>query len=383
MGGLIAHEWIAPTGGSENVLHAMANVYPDADIFCLWNDDWDRFPADRVMESWLAATPLRNRKALALPVMPLVWRGVNVADYDWTLVSSHAFAHQLGSKKSRLNANIFVYVHTPARYVWAAELDPRGSSPAARLMSPMLRTIDRARAAEGPAFAANSAFIQDRIRTSWHQDSTVIYPPVRVETLQATRSWRDSLSSSDEQIIESLPTPFIFAASRFVHYKRLDVAIAAGEAAGLPVVIAGSGPQHAELLAAASAASVPVYVLDRPSDSLLFALYELAALFVFAAVEDFGIMPVEAMCLGTPVLATSVGGAAESVTALRGGAVVESFAPEELRRGVDRALATSMSSAQSRAAEEFGEAAFDRRLTAWMNLPAQRDDSPNALIGNI
>ena len=139
-----------------------------------------------------------------------------------------------------------------------------------------------------------------------------------------------------------------------------------GEALGLPVVLAGAGPQRAELAALAEAATVPVTIVDRPSDALLFALLQRASLFVFAPVEDFGIMPVEAMALGTPVLVNARGGARESVEALDGGAVFEATDAAELGRAAERAMAADAAAAARAAHALFGEAAFRTRLTAWM-----------------
>ncbi|MBC7517338.1 MAG: glycosyltransferase [Microbacteriaceae bacterium] len=259
-----------------------------------------------------------------------------------------------------------MYVHTPARYVWAADHDERGQSAAARFLSPALKQLDRRRASEGPQFAANSEFIRTRIRSSWNQDATVIYPPVHVEKLQSGGPWRDRLSGEDEAILSGLPETFIFSASRFVAYKRLEAAIQTGEIARIPVVIAGSGPLLAQLTNAAKIASIAVHIVNRPSDNLLYALYEAAALFVFPAVEDFGIMPVEAMSLGTPALVTTEGGASESVGILRGGVVVDFASPSDLARAIEAAIGLDMTHAVQAARTQFGDLAFIERLDNWM-----------------
>ena len=362
MTGLIVHEWIAQHGGSENVLEAMAATFPDAELRALWNEAPGRFP--RVEESWLARTPLRRSKAAAVPFMPATWRAWSTEGHDWVLVSSHLFAHQVGGQGGPPK---FVYVHTPGRYVWTPEDDARGNHPIARLLAPGLRRLDKRRAAEGAAFAANSAFVRDRIRATWDQDAIVIHPPVRVDLLQGVM-WADRLSGHEAATLDDLPRHFILGASRFVDYKRLDLAIRAGEASGMPVVLAGAGPQRGELATLASEASVPVVIVDRPSDELLFALFQRAALFVFPPVEDFGIMPVEAMALGTPALVNPRGGARESVEALAGGAVFESTSVADLRRGVELALGADMRAAGAAASAAFGEAAFGTRLKRWMNL---------------
>ncbi len=316
MRGVLVHEWIARDGGSEKVLDEFVRSFPDADVLCLW-DDAGRYPGRRVHESGLARTPLRRNKALALGAMPYVWRGRPGA-YDFALVSSHCFAHHVTFRAAAGGAaqggvEKFVYVHTPARYLWNPELDARGASLAVRLAAPPLRILDRRRAREGARFAANSDFVRRRIERAWGVDARVIFPPVETARIAAVPDWRDELSAAESDLVEGLPETFVLGASRFVPYKRLDWVIHAAERAGVPAVIAGSGPEEGRLRQLAAAAAVPVRVLARPSDALLYALYQQAYVYVFPAVEDFGIMPVEARAAGARVIVNSLGGAGETV----------------------------------------------------------------------
>jgi glycosyltransferase involved in cell wall biosynthesis len=365
MPGVLVHEWIAQSGGSENVLEAMSHLYPDADVVCLWNDSTGRFPPGRVHESWLARTPLRKSKALALPLMPATWRRLVNRDYDWALISSHLFAHHARFVGQPADFRRFVYVHTPARYIWNPELDERGRSAPARAVSSMLRPLDRRRAGEPAEYVANSEFVRDRIKVAWGIDAGVIYPPVDVEQIQSVADWRTRLSDDETAQLAALPASFVLGASRFIPYKRLDLVIKTGEAAGLPVVLAGQGPELGALQAAAEQASVPVHFVHAPSWALLFALYQQALLFVFPAVEDFGIMPVEAMAAGAPVLAQAVGGTAESVVPGLTGALSRFESPTELRRGVDAALATERSDRLERA-KEFSLGRFSEQISSWI-----------------
>ncbi|NMM83560.1 glycosyl transferase [Rhodococcus sp. SRB_17] len=313
MAGVLVHEWIERSGGAEKVLDEFVHCYPDADLYCLWNDAPDRYPAAIVRESILARTPLRGRKALALPAMPFTWRGLENRDYDFALISSHLFAHHATFAGGSAELRKFVYVHTPARYVWNPELDERGNSLPARLASPFLRKVDRKRASEGASFAANSEFVSSRIERAWGVQSKVIYPPVDVVRIAGVADWRSRLTQEESQLLSSLPSSFVLGASRFIPYKRLDWVIKAAEKAGIAAVVAGSGPEEKRLRAMASAASVPVRILHRPSDAMLFALYQQALAYVFPPIEDFGIMPVEAMAAGARLITNSVGGASETV----------------------------------------------------------------------
>ncbi|TPG07631.1 glycosyltransferase [Curtobacterium flaccumfaciens] len=370
MRGLLVHEWIEAVGGAERVLDAMADEYPDADLFGLWNDAPGRYPGRRVIESALAPTPLRGRKALAVPFLPALWsHGLrDLGPYDWALVSSHLFAHQArvpGVDPERQ----FTYVHTPARYLWNPELDARGSSVAARVAGPALRAVDRRRGGALRHVAANSRFVQQRIRASWDVDAVVIHPPVGVERLTAVDDWAQVLDDRERALLESLPAGFLLGASRFVPYKRLDVVIEAGRASARPVVLAGDGPDLERLRALAADSDVDVRIVVRPSDALLAALLQRAAVYVFPPVEDFGIMPVEAMALGTPVVVNAVGGACDSVEPGRSGVVLHDFAPSTIRSAVEAAAGLDGADCRARA-DTFSTTRFRREIGAWTGIPS-------------
>jgi glycosyltransferase involved in cell wall biosynthesis len=363
--GVLIHEWIATAGGSENVLEAMSKLYPDADILCLWNDSTDRFAPDRVHESWLAKSPLRRSKALALPFMPATWRRLQDRDYEWALISSHLFAHHARFGGTGFDIPRFTYVHTPARYIWTPELDMRGTGLAAHMAARVLKPLDRRRAGETAHFAANSRFVQRRIADAWHVESRVIHPPVDVTQIQSGGPWRDRLSAQDEAVFESLPADFILGASRFIPYKRLDTVIRTAELTGRPVVLAGKGSEYERLQALAAASSVPVYFVMAPSRELLYALYEAAALYVFPAIEDFGIMPVEAMAAGAPVLAQAIGGASESIVSGVSGETTTFESDSDIRSAVEIAMSTRRDARQEHA-RLFAAERFASEIEKWV-----------------
>lgn len=365
MSGLVVHEWVEQSGGSEKVVDEMLAAVPDSDVRVLWLDDAGRFP-NPVTESWLARTPLRNHKSLSVPVLPFAWRNLRIRPgIEWMLVSSHLFAHH-ATIAGNLHIPKLVYTHTPARYIWAPDLDPRGRSLPARLASAALKPIDRRRAQEAEAIAANSDFTRERVERAWQREASVIYPPVDVERIQQEESWTDRLGDQDRALLDSLPTPFILGASRFVSYKRLDLVIRTAEAARLPVVLAGRGPERDALADLASVSSVPVSIIDSPSDELLFALYESALAFVFPAVEDFGIMPVEAMATGAGVICGTTGGATESVIHGETGAHIPDWDDaRSLAAAVERASGVDRGSVRAHA-DKFSRSAFRANLRSWM-----------------
>lgn len=317
--GMIVHEWVERWGGAERVLDAMMDAFPDAGVRVLWNDT-PVFDGREVTESWIARTSLRRNKVLALPAMLPTWRMPSSGNPEWMLVSSHLFAHHI---KARPGTRKLVYAHTPARYIWEPERDHRGDSAMARMASRVLKPIDRRRAAEATSIAVNSRYTGERVARAWEQPSRVIYPPVDTKTLVATDDWRRDLTDHEQRQLDALPETFLLGASRMVDYKRLDRVMQIGAQVKVPVVIAGTGPSHVALRSSAAASGAEVTFIIAPSDAMLRALYAHALAYVFPAVEDFGIMPVEAMACGTPVIANSAGGVRESVEAVGGGVTCE------------------------------------------------------------
>jgi glycosyltransferase involved in cell wall biosynthesis len=291
---------------------------------------------------------------------------VDLSPFDRVVSSSHAFGHHLASRAAAEGRRAYAYVHTPARYVWSPELDERGQSRAVRVLAAALKVQDRRHATQRVSYAANSHYVRDRIRAAWDQDAVVIYPPVSVERIQSVDDWADKVTGEEADVLAALPQAFVLGASRLIEYKRLDLAMRAGEALGLPVVIAGTGPYETVLREQAEAASVPVTFVGRVSDEMLYALYQRAELFVFMAIEDFGIMPVEAMACGTPVLVNSVGGASESARLAGGGVAVAGGAySRDVRTAASQAVELDRRLMRE-GVQQFSEAAFRKRIAAWV-----------------
>jgi len=362
LSGVIVHEWLEPHGGAEKVVEQLARIFPDAAIKSLWNDAPDRFAADRVSETWLAKTPLRRHKGAALPFMPTTWRHLGDDDSDWILCSSHLFAHHARFSGPSRHVDKYVYAYTSARYIWHPELDSRGQSPLVRMAVPPLKRIDRARAKEAKSIASISVFVQERLKVSWQRESEVIYPPVEVERFAGDAG---SLSAAEEELIAMLPETFLLGASRFIPYKRLDLVVTAGRAADVPVVLAGDGPLLPQFESMAREKPGTVHIVKSPSHALLRELYRRCLAYVFPAVEDFGIMPVEAMATGAAVIASAVGGAAETVVDGETGVLLDAFDERHLRRAVDRVESVRAEDSVARA-WKFDESVFRRRMAEWI-----------------
>ncbi|MFG2039364.1 glycosyltransferase [Dactylosporangium sp. NPDC048998] len=312
----LVHEWFAVTGGSENVFVAMHEVVPQAKPFVLWRDA-DAQRGAGFQESWLARTPLRHAKPLALPVMPLTWRTLTREHFDVVISSSHAFAHtvKMGSPEE---TRYLSYVHSPARYVWSPDFDGRGSNGLLTLPRKALQAADVRLSRHVHSYAANSREVQTRLRRFWNRDCRVIHPPVDVQYFAEAPEHQRRQERG-----------YLLGVGRWIPYKNFDVIIRIANASGIPLVIAGSGPEEANLRRAAEAAAVPVRFERQPSRERLRELYWGAYALLFPAHEDFGIIPVEAQACGTPVLGVSRGGLLETVVQGETGFLLDSLEPVE------------------------------------------------------
>jgi glycosyltransferase involved in cell wall biosynthesis len=343
----LVHEWFGATGGSEKVFLHMGDLMPHADRFVLWRDS-DAPDVGELRPSWLGRTPLRRSKALALPVMPLAWRTLTRDRYDVVLSSSHAFAHTV---KLNPDARYLSYVHSPARYVWSPTTDGRGANPLWRGPRRVLQAADVRLSRHVHAYAANSREVRARIRRYWGRDAAVINPPVEVEYF-ANPPEADREQNRD----------YLLGVGRWVPYKRFDHMIAIAEAARLPLVIAGSGPEEARLRHLAAAATTPVTFLVRPDDAALRRLYWGARALLFPTHEDFGMIPVEAQACGTPVVGLARGGLLETVIDGETGHLTENDDYASLAHRVDALDPDRI----RRHAATFSRDTFDTRLAAWL-----------------
>lgn len=362
MNGIIVHEWMERTGGAERVVQAMRVAYPQAEVLALWSDLEDA----QIRESWMGRSPLRHNKLLAIPAMLSTWRHQRAGEADWAIVSSHLFAHHVRFHDAA-ELPKYVYCHTPARYLWEPSLDTRGDSRFVRSAASIIKPIDRRRAQEAYGIAANSRFVAERIEKCWDRESAVIYPPVEVTELQRTKDWAHKVTGLETAVLDSLPDSYVLGASRFVSYKNLEFAIDVSEHAGIPAVIAGGGAHEGALRRRARHSKVPVYFVILPSDELLRAIMQKAIVFAFGAVEDFGIMPVEAMALGTPVICGRAGGVNETVAEGISGFHVDMALGSHLKQAVEMA-ASLVPETIAAHAHAFSRERFIEELKAWIGL---------------
>jgi len=347
----LVHEWFGATGGSENVFRRISELVPHAERFVLWKDHDADEP--NLRESWLAGTPLRRSKAMALPLMPMAWRTLSRERFDVVISSSHAFAHtvRLGSPDE---TRYLSYVHSPARYVWSPDFDGRGSSPILAMPRRLLGAADVRLSRHVHSYAANSREVRDRIARFWRRDAVVVNPPVDV-------AFFGNAPAADREQSRD----YLLGLGRWIPYKNFDLIVAIAEAAGLPLVIAGSGPEEPTLRRAAERAGVPVRFEVRPTRERVRRLYWGARALLFPTHEDFGIIPVEAQACGTPVIGLRRGGLLETVVDEETGFLVDSLDARDYVPAV-RSIDTLRRDRVMANAARFAEPEFAAKMTAWI-----------------
>jgi glycosyltransferase involved in cell wall biosynthesis len=365
------HEWLPARAGSEKTFEEIARAFPTADLYALSRDPDTPFDfgGRPLTTTFLDRPRLRDLRAVALPLMPLAWQTIRTPDvpYDLVITSSHAFANLARPTK---DADVVLcYCHTPARYLWVPELD-QDRSRVEPLLAParsFLRRVDLRGAGRVTAFAANSSEVADRIRRFYDRDAIVIPPPVETDFFAS-----DEPGQLSETERRELPDgEFVMAMSRFIPYKRLDLAIRTAANVGLPIVVAGSGDDDARLRSIAEELGHDVRFVIRPSQQLLRELFRRATLLLFPAYEDFGIVPVEAQACGTPVVGYAAGGALDTIDSgvtgeLSPEQTVDAFT-EATRRALNGIVTDPKTTRRCREwASRFGAEHFRDRLTKWV-----------------
>ena len=354
----VVHEWFSAAGGSEAVFGTIADLLPQAERFVLWTEP-DVAAGDLgLRESWLARTPLKRRKPLALLAMPLVWRTLSRQRFDVVVSSSHAFAHTVRFPRDR-ETRYLSYVHSPARYVWSPDFDGRGAGDHLALPRRVLQAVDVRMSRHVDSYAANSREVQGRIRRFWGRDAVVINPPVEVDYFAAAPT-----AQRDQN------RDYLLGVGRWIPYKNFPAMIAIADAARVPLVIAGSGPEEARLRRLAASARVAVTFEARPSRERLRELYWGARALLFPTHEDFGMVPVEAQACGTPVIGLGRGGLLETVAHGETGFLAGADDPAEYASYVARLNEIKPAAVQA-SATRFTVGAFNRAMTAWIGDAAR------------
>ena len=352
--------------GGEKVLLSLARLFPDAPIFTLLHVRGSVAPeleARDIRTSFVQRLPgVERRYRHYLPLFPTAAERFDLRGFDLVLSSSHCVAKGVRPAPGALH---LCYCHTPMRYVWDRYDDYFGPGRLGlleRLVVPRvaarLRAWDASSAERVDRFVANSAYVAGRIRRYYDRDAEVIAPPV--DTAFFTPG-ADEAGSYD--LIVSALAP----------YKRLELALEAYRGTGWPLRIVGTGPEAARLRGLAPPEAT---FLGHVDDETLRALYRGCRAVVMPGVEDFGIVPLEAMACGRPAVVFGEGGGPESVDVGLTGLVFEEPTAASLRNSLATLVSARFDRLASRArAEAQSREAFESRMRAFVKR-AQADAVP-------
>jgi glycosyltransferase involved in cell wall biosynthesis len=299
----LVHDWLTGMRGGERCLEVACELFPDAPLFTLLHVPGRVSPVierRRIVTSFVQRLPAAaTRYRQYLPLFPAAIRGLDLAGHDLVLSSSHCVAKGVRVPAGALHV---CYCHTPMRYVWDRQADylGPGAGLATRLalpaVAPALRRWDR-RTGGVHHFVANSRFVAERIARLYGRAADVIPPPVDVARFTPAGRHED----------------FYLVVSALAPYKRIDLAIAATGALARRLVVVGTGPEEGRLRAGAGP---HVEFLGWRPDPEVAGLYARCRAVLFPAVEDFGIVPLEAAAAGRPTIALGRGGALETMVGL-------------------------------------------------------------------
>lgn len=303
----LVHDWLVAHRGGEKVLLELARMYPDAPIYTLVADRsriHEELAARTLRTSFIQDLPYApHRFRHYLPLFPLAVESLDLRGYDLVLSTSHCVAKGVRTWPGQVHVS---YVHTPMRYLWdqmsqyLPSVVQRRSALAlalalARLATTPLRLWDVRSSQRPTVLVANSRYVAARIERVWGRRAEVVYPPVEV----------DFFANGTAR-----PRKGYLVVSALVPYKRVDIAVEMASRHSLPLTVIGDGPQRERLKAAAGNTVRFVHDVD---DRGLRQAYAGARALLFPGVEDFGIVPVEAIAAGCPVIALQEGGATETV----------------------------------------------------------------------
>jgi len=324
---VLVHDWFSVYAGAERCVESFTNIWDDFDIYSLIDflNDKDReiiLKGKKANTSFIQNLPKAKTKYRNyLPLFPFAIEQFDLSEYDLVISSSHAVAKGVLTNSNQLHIS---YVHTPIRYAWdlyhqylkESGLDKGLKGKLAKYFLHKIRIWDISTINRVDYYIANSHYIARRIKKIYNKESEVIYPPVDVEKFELYENKED----------------FYFTASRMVPYKKIDLIVEAfSKMLDKKLVVIGEGPDMNKIK---SKATKNIEILGYQPFEVLKDYMKKAKAFVFAAEEDFGIIPVEAQACGTPVIAYNKGGVTETVIDGKSGVFFEEQKAESIIKAV-------------------------------------------------
>ncbi len=323
----LVHDYLIDYGGAERVVEALHEVFPEAPLYTSFVNEkalgihWSRFKGWDIRQSWLSKVPLHQKLFSPLRIFaPNYFQAFDLSKYGVVLSSSNAYFAK--AVRVRDDAVHICYCHTPARslYGYTTMMDWK-KNPIflffGSLINHYLRVVDVKIAQDVDYFIANSEEVRKRIQKFYRKDSTIIYPPVDIPAKAPTTKNKGK---------------YFLYVGRIAKSKNVDLAIQACTQLGIPLKVVGEG-KGVEYLKSLAGSSVEF--LGAVNDEKLHVLYEDASCLLFPAIdEDFGIVPVEAMGHGVPVIAHRSGGPLETVVEGKTGVFFDELSVESMVKAI-------------------------------------------------
>ncbi|MFZ1518219.1 MAG: glycosyltransferase [Ignavibacteriaceae bacterium] len=353
----IVHEWLVNYAGSEKCVESFTNIYPDAEVYALVDflDDEQRkiiLKGKHAKTSFIQHLPnAKTKHRYYLPLFPKAIELFNMSNYDVVISSSHAVAKGVKTNRKQLHIS---YCYSPMRYAWdnADEYLVGFKGTVAKFFLNYLRKWDVKSSKNPDYIIAISEHIKNKIKRIYNREADVIYPPV----------------DTDKFPLETNKEDYYLAASRLVPYKKIHLIVDAfAKMLDKKLVVIGSGPEKEKIL---SKATPNVDVIGYQDFESLRSYMQKAKAFVFAAEEDFGIVVVEAMACGTPVIAFGTGGAAETVVEGKTGILFKEQTTDSIIEAIKRfeQINSSLNYSEiSQHAEKFSRKRFEHNIKEYVN----------------
>ncbi|MBC7498169.1 glycosyltransferase [Candidatus Gracilibacteria bacterium] len=360
-------DWLIDFGGAELVISHLLETFPDADIYTsVCYMDHPMLEGRNIYTSWLQRVPFFNRRhKLAGVLRPWAFRSFDLSGYDIIISSSSAEAKNAGYSKRGKDTKHFCYCHTPTRYYWSHYEEYRNMmefgffNALARLVLDRLigwlRKLDYEAAQRVDFFIANSKNTQERIVKYYNRESEVIYPGVNIPVIPTAGEKGD----------------YYIGIGRCIPYKRFDLLVDAFNTNGRRLVLCTATDTHLfrELRSKSNSNIEWKY---RVSNDEKDELMKGAKAFLFPPLEDFGLVPIEAMAIGTPVIAYGKGGALETVVDGVTGVFFSPQTPEALNQTIKQFEKMEWNSEKIREhAEKFSKKIFQEGIQEFIKNHAK------------
>jgi glycosyltransferase involved in cell wall biosynthesis len=356
----LIQDWLISISGSDKVVKAISDIFPDADIYTLVADrkicDELGFDYSRIKTSVIQELPFGvSKHRMYLPLMPFVIEQFDLSMYDVIISSSHAVAKGVLTRSDQLH---ICYCHTPIRYAWDLYYDYMKDAGLqkglkglfARYILYRIRQWDVLSSFRVDYFISNSNYVAKRIKKVYGRDAITIYPNIDVEQFKLCTEKDD----------------YYLACGRFVAYKKIDLIVRAfNKMPEKELLIIGDGPDYSKI---AKIAGNNITLLGYQALDELIKKMQKAKALIFASDEDFGMIPVEAQASGTPVIAFGKGGSLETVKENETGLFFYEQNEDAIMDAIDRFEKQKFDYVAIRKhAEQFSEERFKREIKEFVS----------------